>query len=157
MSIDTSFMDSGRYVVYKNGDITDLLRNRSVCKFSRNGYWCVRLKTINGYKNYYLHRIIASLFIENPNDLPCINHIDGDKTNNAISNLEWCTYSHNIKHAYDNNLRHNARAVRCIETGAKYNSILEAASLNGIKPTALSECLSGRNKTCAKMHWEYIN
>ena len=46
-----------------------------------------------------IHRLVAEAFIENPNKLPCINHIDGNKQNNHIDNLEWCSYSHNNRHA----------------------------------------------------------
>lgn len=48
----------------------------------------------------YLHRLIASYFIPNPNNKPCVNHKDGDKSNNNVSNLEWVTYSENHEHAY---------------------------------------------------------
>lgn len=47
----------------------------------------------------YIHRLVALFYIPNPDNLPCINHIDGNKKNNHVDNLEWCTYSHNGKHA----------------------------------------------------------
>ena len=55
-----------------------------------------------GGKVYYknLHRLIAEAFIPNPTNLPCINHIDNNPGNNTIENLEWCTFSHNTRHAY---------------------------------------------------------
>jgi len=46
------------------------------------------------------HRLVATAFIPNPNKLPCVNHIDNDPSNDDISNLEWCTFSHNTRHAY---------------------------------------------------------
>lgn len=55
--------------------------------------------------NLYVHRLMAQHFIPNPQNLPCVNHKDGNKWNNNISNLEWCTVSENSKHAFDNNLR----------------------------------------------------
>lgn len=51
-----------------------------------------------------IHRVVAQAFILNPNNYPIINHIDGNKLNNYVDNLEWCTYSHNTQHAYDNGL-----------------------------------------------------
>lgn len=51
-----------------------------------------------------MHRIVASLFVPNPENYPCINHKDGDKTNCKATNLEWCTHSQNTRHAYKNGL-----------------------------------------------------
>lgn len=66
-----------------------------------------RFKYSNGYeffsikqKGYLVHRLVAILHIPNPNNLPCVNHKDGDKSNNKASNLEWVTYSQNHRHAY---------------------------------------------------------
>ena len=55
-------------------------------------------------KNMQFHRIVANTFIPNPLNKPCINHIDGNKNNNNISNLEWCTHSENTIHAYKTGL-----------------------------------------------------
>lgn len=73
---------------------------------------------------YMAHRLVAQAFIPNPNNKPCINHIDGCKYNNIVSNLEWCTASENCQHAINTGLHNpqcnipsNSKAVRCIETG----------------------------------------
>ena len=58
----------------------------------------------DGIKNEKLHRVLAKTFIENTYNKPCVNHIDGNKLNNDLSNLEWCTISENTKHAFDNKL-----------------------------------------------------
>ena len=59
-------------------------------------------------KIYLLHRIVAKAWVPNPNNYPEVNHIDGNKLNNNSDNLEWCTRSYNIKHAYANGLQsHN--------------------------------------------------
>lgn len=55
-------------------------------------------------KNHNVHRIIAKTFIPNPDNLPCVNHKDGNKLNNSVNNLEWCTHSENIIHAYQTGL-----------------------------------------------------
>lgn len=56
-------------------------------------------------KKMTLHRLLAEAFVPNPHELPCVNHKDGNKLNNAIDNLEWCSYSDNLKHAYQSGLR----------------------------------------------------
>ncbi len=61
--------------------------------------------SINGAPEKYVHRIVAMMFLDNPENKPTINHIDNDKNNNHVSNLEWSTYSENLKHSYDEETR----------------------------------------------------
>lgn len=69
-------------------------------------YLKVRLTNLSGYsKIFSVHRLVAKHFIQNKNNLPQVNHIDGDTFNNCVSNLEWCDNSHNQKHAYANGLK----------------------------------------------------
>lgn len=70
---------------------------------SKNGYLYINLLNLTTP----LHRLIAIAFIPNPENKPTVNHIDGNKLNNNIDNLEWNTYSENNQHAYDNNLTTN--------------------------------------------------
>ena len=63
------------------------------------GYVKVALSRKNKTCNRFVHRLIAEHFIPNPSNLPTVNHIDGDKSNNTIGNLEWCSYKDNMQHA----------------------------------------------------------
>ena len=69
---------------------------------TKNGYLVVALSINSKYKNHYIHRLVATAFLEKKGRV--VNHIDGIKSNNMISNLEWTTYSNNTIHAYNNNL-----------------------------------------------------
>lgn len=64
------------------------------------GYPMVIFQKRENRKAWLIHRLVANAFIPNPENKRCINHIDGDKTNNNVENLEWCTHSENILHAY---------------------------------------------------------
>ena len=68
------------------------------------GYLYVRLPTKDGKRNRFIHRLVAETFIVNHKDYPVVNHINGVKTDNRLSNLEWVTYSQNSQHALKNNL-----------------------------------------------------
>lgn len=69
-----------------------------------NGYYRVTFSINRKRKQFYVHRLIAEHFIPNPKNLPQVNHIDGNKLNNSLDNLEWVTVQDNVIHAYKNGL-----------------------------------------------------
>ena len=98
----------GRYEISNLGNIKNVKRNSIVkTHIDAHGYQSCTLRYVGDKKSHTIkiHRAIALAFIPNPNDYPIINHKDGNKLNNSIDNLEWCTYQHNIKHSFDNGLQ----------------------------------------------------
>lgn len=74
-------------------------------QLDKKGYYRIGLTRNNKQKFYLVHRLVAKTFIPNKNNYPVVNHIDGNTRNNSVTNLEWCTYSYNIKHAYNIGLK----------------------------------------------------
>ena len=110
-----------RSIVYKDGREytypSKIIKNQKVS----TGYRSVMFYGVNGKKQYYVHRLVAETFIPNPKNLGDVNHKDCCKTNNIIINLEWCSRSDNIKHAYKNGLicAHMDEAIKRITTYIK--------------------------------------
>lgn len=95
-----------RYLVNSVGQIYDTKNKKNICQWIDNvGYYQCNLYDKDGKKYYKrVHRIVAETFIPNPNNYQQVNHINGNKRNNSIDNLEWTTNSKNTQHGYDNNL-----------------------------------------------------
>lgn len=87
---------------------TGLVRRKDTKHVQTGGknrrYLRVKLFNENGGYGYDAHRIIAETWLPNPNNLPQVNHINGNKHDNRIKNLEWCTAQHNVKHSYETGL-----------------------------------------------------
>ena len=79
---------------------------------NNKGYLCVNLYKNSKVYKFQVHRLVAIYFVPNPNNYPCVNHIDGVKLNNDIPNLEWCTHQQNMQHAWDTGLS-NHRYINC--------------------------------------------
>lgn len=93
------------YLIYENGDVKNLATNKMLKgSISENGYRYYRLSINNEKKMFYAHRLVAEHFLENSENLPVVNHKDGNKLNNDVSNLEWLSYSENSHHAHLTNL-----------------------------------------------------
>lgn len=135
-------------------DVTERIRKTTI---NNCGYVMVSLHKDKKIKNCAMHRLVANAFIDNPNNLPQINHKDGDKTNNQSDNLEWITSSDNNKHKF-NELGyrpHNCKKIRRSD-GLEFDSAAEAARyMNGYAGHLSQVCNGSRNKAYG-YGWEYI-
>lgn len=91
-----------------------------------NGYFVVNLNN-QGYKTHYVHRLIAESYIENPNALPCIDHINADRTDNRIENLRWCTVAENNRNPITRK-RMSEGSMGAVLTEEHKKKLIEASS-----------------------------
>lgn len=91
--------DAPEYLVDTRGRVWSTKTGRYLKPALRNGYPFVYIRVGDGYKNLYIHRMVATIYIPNPSNLPEVNHIDRDKTNPDVSNLEWVSRHENMEHA----------------------------------------------------------
>lgn len=101
----------GRYKITSEGRVFSLTHNVFRSTHLNKGYPCITLNKEGKKKNVKVHRLVAEAFLNNKQRKEQVNHIDGDKENNSISNLEWCTASENQKHAYRTGLNSNRGAT----------------------------------------------
>ena len=95
--------DYDNYYIDENGNVYNSTTKKYLKgSYGEHGYKYYRLSKDGKKKMFYAHRLVAEYYLENSNNLPVVNHIDGNKLNNHFSNLEWVTYSENTKHWRDN-------------------------------------------------------
>lgn len=93
-------VESLKRIVPTKGNSTRISHGRLLKTIKKSiGYRQVTLSKLGGQKIYLVHRLVAQAFLPNPNNLPQVNHIDGNKENNNLENLEWCTHKQNAVHA----------------------------------------------------------
>ena len=140
----------------KNSRGKILLQDTDKC-----GYRRVTLYSDGKPKHFVVHKLVALCFIPNPYNFPCVNHKDENPSNNAVENLEWCTYSHNIN--YGNRtykVRQHARKVaQCDFNGnvlATYISVNFAADIMKVDPSNIYKCCRGELAHIYGFKWQYI-
>ena len=144
---DGSVYAKDRYVETKTG-IRHYKRKRMKTELTSNGYERVVLCNAGKSKRYLVHRLVAMLYVPNPNNLDVVNHKDGNKRNNNADNLEWVTTSENLKHAFRIGLvsidavkEANSKAVAVYDLFGNvlsiYNSMTEAAHAYNISVAAV--------------------
>lgn len=127
------------------------------------GYQYVSMFYYPKKKNKMVHRIVAETFIKKEKGKNVVNHIDGNKTNNCVNNLEWCSQKENIEHSWKNNLSHRTRCKKILQYDKNHNliksydAIMDAERETGISNSKITACCKkhyGR-KTAGGYIWEY--
>lgn len=132
------------------------MRGKIIKQRLQNGGYCIVWLSKSGIvKPFTVHRLVAFAFLPNVNNEEQVNHKDGNKANNCVNNLEWCSRSENIKHAYANSLKlsANKKSVLCIELNKRFESISEAAKAFGLTKSAIAHVIAGRNKKAGGYTW----
>lgn len=160
----------GLYQVSNLGRIKSLARNtrNGHCKkdkilkirIDKNGYCTIDLYKNSKRKQYKIHRLVANEFIYNKYNKPQINHIDGNKKNNEVSNLEWCNNSENMKHAYKNNLRLTKKVLQYDLNSnfiREWNNATEVSKYYKVHVSRIERCCKNEYgcKTCKGFIWKY--
>lgn len=120
-----------------------------------NNYYSVYLWKRGKGKQYRIHRLVAIHFIDNPDNLPEVNHIDENKLNNRVDNLEWCNRKYNCN--YGNRNKKLSRPIQCIETGIIYPSILQTGKQTEINNYHIGDVARGKRHTAGGYHWRYVD
>lgn len=144
--------------ITKEGKVYNSKINRNMStKRVGSGYeginlWCYDKKK---HITKYIHRLVAETFLPNPNNYPEVNHKDGNKSNNHINNLEWCSISHNRKHCR-RELKHNLNTLKVTidNKTTEYEFCKEYCEKNNVKYTTLMNALNCHRKK--PKEWSYI-
>ena len=148
------------YEVNELGQIRHRDRKILTPRANPGGYQYVNFKINGKGHNFAVNRIVANAFIPNPNHYLEVNHINGDKTDNRVVNLEWVTSSANKKHSHESGLRQsNGKKVEQLTLSGEllntFDSVSAAAKYIGCSVGAISNCCNGRTKTSQGYKWRF--
>lgn len=143
-----------RIVKNKNNTVKVIKGKQHKLTVTKSGYVSTILYKNSEQKNYRVHRLVAEAFIPNPENLPQVNHIDENKENNCVDNLEWCTGSYNIK---SRSKKNEHRILQYDKNGnfiKIWNSIKEISITLNIKYSTIQGAISGNHFTYNSF-WKY--
>jgi len=150
--------DFPRYHVSNFGRVMGLNGNILKLTPDTKGYLRVKLSKCNGSKpvTKLVHRLVGEAFLDNPNNLPCLNHKDEDPSNNCVWNLEWCDYKYNSQYS----LYKVEREVQQLdlsngEVVDTFKSLKEATRQTGIIEGSISHVCRGKRKQAGGYGWRY--
>ena len=153
MSAPTAITKSDGTIVHIDGRMLSSGLNKK-------GYPSVSLTKDGVAKTIVVHRLVAKAFIPNKYEYDCVNHIDEDKTNNTVGNLEWCDVYYNNNYGTRNERisRKTGKPVLMMKKDSvirEYPSVSAAYDLTGISPGHISECCNGKRGSAGGYQWKY--
>lgn len=166
------------YQISSKGRVINVKTNRILKQSAdKDGYCIVHIRN----KTFKVHRLVCQYFLNNDENYPQVNHKDGNKQNNDLSNLEWCTQSHNMKHRFEvlyqipynkgkkmskefctkisnakKGIRTTGKKVKCVETNTIYDCTRDAERLLNIYKGCIAHCAKGYVHTAGGYHWQYV-
>lgn len=152
--------DFPNYTISEDGTVRNHEGKILKPSISNNGYQRVSLSNDNvSHKHISVHRLVAEAFIDNPLNLSQVNHINENKMDNRVENLEWCTPLENLMHSHVIDKASVAKfsKIKCETTGEEFDSIKEAAQKYGLWHANIVACCNGRRKSTGKKKWSYLN
>ena len=152
-------IEGTHYSVSNLGRIRNDLRNKIIKQNNdKDGYKLVGISYGGIIKKRRVHRLVAQAFIPNPNNYEQVNHINAIKSDNAVSNLEWCSLQQNLEHSYINGL-HSRKRVEATSTDVQvvgvFISTHEAARAMGVANASISSACN-RNHRCKGLLWRFV-
>jgi len=158
----------GLYRISNLGKVFSVRRGKNLSNAINSwGYYCVGLSVKGARKNKKIHRLIAEAFICNLYDKPCINHINGIKSDNDIDNLEWCTQKENMQHAYKMGLLNlktpnstsASKPIYEVVNGEviNYKSLTDASIKTGVNHSCISRCCNGKQGSAQGHRFIFTN
>ena len=151
------------YWIYDTGEVyNETTKQFLKGSIGEHGYRYYRLSKDNKKKMFYAHRLVAEAFLDNPQELPVVNHIDGNKLNNSIYNLRLITKSENVFAAlYDTKTNKTAKVVIQYDLQdnyiATFPSAAAAARQLGLDSSTITKVCRGQNKTHGGFKFKYFN
>lgn len=150
----------GKYRIYENGELINILTGRKIKQTTKSPYKRYHISVYGKGLNINTHRLLAECFISNPENKEQVNHIDGNKHNNALSNLEWVTRKENALHSFKIGLQVASRPVKKVidtSNGIIYESAKNAAKLLGFNHKTLCNMLNKKfTKQPNKTNLKYV-